>query len=426
MTTRAPFLSQRYGAYYHREVPEPDEELTSVSPGTPCGDYLRRFWHPVIESDALTDLPKSIKVLGEELVAFRDGRGNAGVLELHCSHRGTSLEYGQIESNGIRCCYHGWLFGVDGEILDTPGEPPESTFKERLCHGAYPVIEYKGLVFTYMGPPGLRPPFPMYDIFKDVPGYCLGKPGREHWPCNWLQVKDNCMDPAHTAFLHTIEFGHGFTEAFKEFGQLDFMETPIGMIYMHSRRIGEHVWVRITDYIAPTLHQIGINTEDAKSEHPPGLPWVIFWLVPADDTESFAFTLRFHPGDEPRPARVGFAMDDSRPYQERQKVPGDYEAQTSQRSIAVHGLEHLGDTDRGIIMLRRLLRRNIRAVANGETPVTPPVQGDEFVPTYASNTVVRVAPGDTPEADERILKETARKVAQGMLDGSHPRTNHLR
>ena len=111
----------------------------------------------------MTDLPKSIKVLGEELVAFRDGLGNAGVLELHCSHRGTSLEYGQIESNGIRCCYHGWLFGVDGEILDTPGEPPESTFKERLCHGAYPVIEYKGLVFTYMGPPELRPPFPMYD-----------------------------------------------------------------------------------------------------------------------------------------------------------------------------------------------------------------------------------------------------------------------
>ena len=154
MTTRAPFLSQRYGAYYHREVPEPDEELTSVGPGTPCGDYLRRFWHPVIESDALTDLPKSIKVLGEELVAFRDGLGNAGVLELHCSHRGTSLEYGQIESNGIRCCYHGWLFGVDGEILDTPGEPPESTFKERLCHGAYPVIEYKGSGLHLHGPAG--------------------------------------------------------------------------------------------------------------------------------------------------------------------------------------------------------------------------------------------------------------------------------
>ena len=317
MTTRSPFLTQRYGAYFHREAPSPDEEITSVGPGTPCGEYLRRFWHPIIESDALTDLPKRVKVLGEELVVFRAGNGDAGVLELHCSHRGTSLEYAQIESNGIRCCYHGWLFGVDGEVIDTPGEPPESTFKERLCHGAYPVIEYHGLVFTYMGPPEQRPPFPMFDIFNPTPGYCLSKPGREYWPCNWLQVKDNCMDPAHTAFLHTIEFGHGFTEAFKEFGQLDFMETPIGMIYMHSRRVGDHVWVRITDFIAPTLHQIAINTEDAKEEHPPGLPWIIFWLVPADDTESFAFTLRFNPGEEPRANPVGFAMDDltpSKPY----------------------------------------------------------------------------------------------------------------
>ncbi len=426
MATRAPFLDQRYGAYFHRHVPDPDEELTSVGPGTPCGEYLRRFWHPIIESEALSDLPRRVKVMGEELVAFRDGSGNVGVLELHCAHRGTSLEYGQIESNGIRCCYHGWLFGVDGEVIDTPGEPSDSTFKQRLCQGAYPVIECHGLVFIYMGPPEHVPPFPMYDIFAPAPGYCLSKPGREYWPCNWLQVKDNCMDPAHTAFLHTIEFGHGFTEAFKEFGQLDFVETPIGMVYMHSRRIGDHVWVRVTDFIAPTLHQIAINTEDAREEHPPGLPWVIFWLVPADDSESFAFTLRFNRGDHPLPTPVGFAMDDSRPYEERQRVPGDYEAQTSQRTIAVHGLEHLGDTDRGIIMLRRLLRRNIRALANGEWPPTLADQPDQIVRTYASNTVVSVPPGDTPEAEKGILRETGRRIVQGMLDGKLQRTKDLR
>ena len=425
MATRAPFLSQRYGGYYHRDVPAPDEELTSVGPGTPCGEYLRRFWHPIIESEALTDLPKRVKVLGEELVVFRNGSGDVGVLELHCSHRGTSLEYGQIESDGIRCCYHGWLFGVDGAVLDTPGEPESSTFKDRLCHGAYPVIEYKGLVFTYMGPPEHRPEFPMYDIFNPAPGYTLSKPAREYWPCNWLQVKDNCMDPAHTAFLHTIEFGHGFTEAFKEFGQLDFMESPVGMIYVHTRRIGEHVWVRITDFIAPTLHQIAINTEEATAEHPPTLPWVIFWLVPADDTESFAFKLRFYPGDVPVVSGIGFAMDESRPYHERQRVPGDYEAQTSQRTIAVHGLEHLGDTDRGIIALRRMLRRNVRAVAEGGAPPIMPQSVDGPVRTYASNTVVRVPVAATPEEDKRIMKETGRKVAQGMMDGTVSRSSSL-
>lgn len=152
-TTRAPFLNKKFGAYYHREVPDEDAELARVGPGSPCGEYFRRFWQPVLMADELQDLPVKMRILGEDLILFRDKSGRIGAMELHCPHRGTSLEFGIVSECGIRCCYHGWLIDVDGRILETPGEPADSTLKDRLCHGAYPVHDYKGLVFVYMGPP---------------------------------------------------------------------------------------------------------------------------------------------------------------------------------------------------------------------------------------------------------------------------------
>jgi nitrite reductase/ring-hydroxylating ferredoxin subunit len=142
MATRVSFVNAAYKAYDHREHPEADEELTRVGPGTPCGEYLRRFWQPIILSEALQDLPQRLRIMGEDLVAFRDGSGAVGLLELYCPHRGVSLEFGLVSEKGLRCCYHGWCFDVDGKILDTPGEPPTSTLKDRLYHGAYPVKEY--------------------------------------------------------------------------------------------------------------------------------------------------------------------------------------------------------------------------------------------------------------------------------------------
>src|SRR5574341_1044533 len=141
----ARLITEPFSGYYHREVPEHERELTEVGPGTPCGEYLRRFWQPVGMTSELKDLPKRIRIMGEDLVLFRDGRGKIGLLELHCSHRGTSLEFGIVERCGIRCCYHGWLYDVDGRVLETPGEPPESTFKERFFHGAYPAFEAEDL-----------------------------------------------------------------------------------------------------------------------------------------------------------------------------------------------------------------------------------------------------------------------------------------
>ena len=418
MTARAPFLSERYGAYYHRDVPKEDEELTHVGPGTPCGEYLRRFCHPVAISDHVKELPVAVRVMGEDLVLFRDRKGRLGLLELHCAHRGTSLEYGQVEEEGIRCCYHGWLYRVDGAILDTPGEPPESTFKDRLCQGAYPVREFLGMVFAYIGPPDKQPEFPIYDVF-DVPGYCYSKPVTHHWPCNWLQVKENAMDPIHTAVLHTIDLnreGNYFTEAFKEFGVLDWMETPIGTAYVHTRRSGDLGWVRMLDFILPTMHQIAASQETATEEHGFSLPWITYWLLPVDDTNCITYKVFRVPGSEPIDPPFSFGQDGERPYEDRQRVPGDWDAQVSQRPIAIHGLEHLGATDRGITMLRRQIRQGIRAVEAGQDPKGIVRGTGEVVPTYTTNTVLRIPPAPTPEEDRSLLADTGNRVAKEYMN----------
>src|SRR5437867_7119191 len=202
MATRVPFLNTAYSAYHHRERPEADAEFMYVGPGTPCGEYLRRFWQPIITSEELQDLPRRLRILGEDIVAFRDKSGAVGLLELHCPHRGTSLEFGLIAAKGIRCCYHGWCMDVDGKILDTPGEPSDSTLKDRLYHGAYPVHEYGGMVFAYMGPPDKQPAFPVLDTFN-LPG-CqpVAMPGGV-LSCHWLQVKENSTVPAQLSFRDT-------------------------------------------------------------------------------------------------------------------------------------------------------------------------------------------------------------------------------
>lgn len=132
-----------------------DRELTEVGPGTPCGEYLRRFWMPVAMTDQIGDLPCRLRILGEDLVLFREKKdGKLGCTHLHCRHRNMSLEFGIVEDGGIRCSYHGWKYGLDGTILETPCEPLASQVRKKTCLGAYPVIEYKGLAFLYMGPKG--------------------------------------------------------------------------------------------------------------------------------------------------------------------------------------------------------------------------------------------------------------------------------
>jgi phenylpropionate dioxygenase-like ring-hydroxylating dioxygenase large terminal subunit len=141
---------QPYSAYFQRDEPAPDAELTQSGPGTPLGEYMRRFWQPVCLSSQLIDVPHSIRIMGENFAAFRDGRGRVGVLQRHCCHRGASLEYGIIQERGIRCCYHGIQYDIDGTIVEAPAEPDKGArLRQTVVQGAYPAFERNGLVFAY-------------------------------------------------------------------------------------------------------------------------------------------------------------------------------------------------------------------------------------------------------------------------------------
>jgi phenylpropionate dioxygenase-like ring-hydroxylating dioxygenase large terminal subunit len=421
MASRPTFLTTRFGGYFHRDVPAEDAELTHVGSGTPCGEYLRRFWQPVCFTDELHDLPVRVSLLGEELVVFRDLSGAIGLLELRCPHRGTSLEYGLVGAKGIRCCYHAWLFDVDGTILETPGEPADSTLKDRLCHGAYPTHEYHGIVFAYMGPPDQQPPFPLYDSFIR-PGYHL-LPGRSYiYPCNWLQIMENAMDPVHTAFLHTIVSGAQFTDQFGVIPELEFSDTPLGMMYIATRRVGDNVWARMVEAILPNLQQVSPAWEDGLQEHPFSGPMLSRWIVPQDDTHTILIEFR-HVSETEGVTPAWFA-DCSRmipgqfaadSYEAGQRQPGDYEAQVGQRPIAIHALEHLGATDRGVSMFRQHIRRGIRSVQNGQDPAGLNRDDGMVIPTYANDTVVHVPPAPTPEEEPHLLRETGWKLAKAYL-----------
>ena len=420
MVARAPFLKARYGGYFHRDIPDEDEQLTHVGPNTPCGEYLRRFWQPVCFSDELKDLPLRLRIMAEDLVAFRDRSGAVGLLELHCPHRGTSLEFGLIDDKGIRCCYHGWLFGVDGTILETPGEPADSTLKDRLFHGAYPVHEAHGIVFAYMGPPEQRPPFPSYDSYSQSGSRMI--PGRKYfYPCNWLQIMENTMDPVHTAFLHTIVSGAVFTEEFGVLPELDYVETPIGMVYVGTRRVADNIWTRMVEVVLPNLQQVAPIWEDGRNERQFSGPMMSRWIVPQDDTNSMF--IEFRHVSETEDVTPGWWADrdimlpgqiaaDS--YKEGQLHPGDYEAQVSQRPIAIHGLEHLSETDRGVSMYRNQIRRGIPPPAAGQDPMGVFRNGG-VIPTYCNNTVLRVPPAAAGTNDKELMRATGRRLAESYL-----------
>ena len=429
MATRLPFLNESYSAYYHRDVPKEDEDLTHVGPGTPCGEYMRRFWQPVALLEELQDLPQRIRILGEDLVVFRDRSGRVGLLELHCAHRGTSLEYGLISECGIRCCYHGWLYDIDGKILDTPGEPSDSTLKDRLYHGAYPTQVHKGLVFAYMGDPDKRPPFPRLDtmVEEGSPGYrpSAVTGGKHIMPCNWLQIKENSMDPVHTSFLHTIVSGSQFTDEFGIIPELDFMETPVGMVYIATRRVGDNAWVRMNDFIPPNIHQVGQSSEDGKEVHGFRRPWLTHWCVPVDDTHTRNIRIRHYEEGEfdakARPPVMTFGQTDERPYEDRQRVPGDFDAQsTIHWGISRHAMERLAYTDRGITMLRDIVRKGVQAVKAGQEPNGAVIVPGDITRTYSNDTVVRVPPAATPEEDAELLRQAGRRVAEGYINNPLP------
>jgi nitrite reductase/ring-hydroxylating ferredoxin subunit len=387
-----------FRGYQLRSSAQDDGELTRVGPATPGGEYLRRFWQPIALAEEFAELPLAIRVLGEDLVLFRDGRGRVGLLHRQCSHRGVSLEFGQVRERGIRCCYHGWLFDVDGTILETPAEPG-SRIGAEVCQGAYPTAEIHGLIFAYLGPPEARPPLPDYDTFHHPHDNRLVA-FKLDYACNWLQVHENTADPMHIPFLHGRVSGVQFGVGFSELPGLSFVETPLGLAVASTRVSDGRLWIRTADVMLPNVAQYPPAFETGEATRRLVDAWATRWIVPVDDTHCWVigfrhFNAALDPQRQGRPEAVGlgsvdFAGQVAAPPGEAQRAPGDYEAMVGQGPIAIRRNEHLITSDRGVVRLRKQLRDGIAAVRDGR-PLAHPHHGATPEPTYTAELVVPCA-----------------------------------
>ncbi|MGI9319039.1 MAG: Rieske 2Fe-2S domain-containing protein [bacterium] len=406
-----------YCGYHQTWEGSHNQTLVHTGPGTPCGEYLRRYWHPVYIASEVGEQPRLIKVLGEELVLFRDRSGDYGLVHKKCPHRRASLEYGRCETHGIRCCYHGWLFDVDGSILEVPGEPKDSISAKHVMQnlrlGAYPVREFKGLLFAYLGPSSERPEFPIYDTF-DIPDMTM-VPYAAPFNCNWIQVLDAIVDPVHTAFLHHSQFSDGFGEL----GEISFYEFQ-KMRYLGAacRRVGSNIWVRINELILPNFTQSGsaFSADGSKIKYF-GRSAFTRWVVPVDDTHCIAYAwgnfgdrgdpIEYNTPEGMQLIEQGELID--RSYAQKQRSPGDVEAVEGMGPISDHEKEYLVSGDRGITMYRNQIRKYCRNLEKGRPPPQPTDLSGGVIPTYGSDTVLAI-PAGAPDAEPELLSRTGARV----------------
>ena len=419
------FTNQDFRGYNQAIVPKFDEGLARTGSRTPCGEYLRRYWHPVALTSEVSEVPKEIRILGEDLVIFKTTKDNIGLVHKACPHRRASMVYGKTEERGIRCCYHGWLFSPNGEILETPGENPDSKSASKLREtfklGAYPVIEFNGLVFSYLGPMDKIPTFPHYDAFE-IPGN-ISSPYRINYNCNWIQVLDAIMDPVHTSFLHGQSSGVQFSEGFAEVGEIDFYERGIQYLGCNTRRINDNVWVRVNELILPNFTQAGaaFSADGTKSKYF-GRSSFTRWVVPVDDHHCVALAWANF-GERGDPIEYnnqeGFEKIEAgeivnRTLEEKQKSPGDAEAVEGMGSISSHKGEHLMPTDKGVMIYRRRIRKLMKSLQEGEEPPQPQKIKGEVVRTNGQDTILRAPKRN--EDDKKFVKLICSSVMKMQFD----------
>ena len=393
---------------------EDNETLVRVGPGTPGGQFFRLYWMPFLLSKDLTPggMPKRVRLLGENLVAFRTPEGSVGLVENSCPHRGAPLFYARNEECGLRCVYHGWKFGLDGRTLEMPAEPPESTFKDRVRITAYRCEERNGVLWTYMGPrQDDPPPLPNFE-WNLVPAEQAHLSLRVQ-ECNWLQALEGDIDPAHAQFLHNrIDSKSKLAGLLSARGRPTFEITQqkFGVSIAAKRAAPEgQIYWRVNQFVLPFYTMT-----------PPSFPQLSghAW-VPIDDENVLAFMFSYHPTeplsekirnifDEGRDGREtghasvrGLKEDDAtRPYagywtkfNRENNFQFDYESQLTTWYSGLPGLwvqdaacqagngpifdrtkEKLGVSDSGIVAVRRLLLENIRTHAHDGT--TPPTVDD--------------------------------------------------
>lgn len=358
---------------------EQNEMLTRVGRGTPGGELLRRYWHPIAAREDLEQkwsIP--VRLMGEDLVLFRDRAGKLGLLERHCPHRRASLVNGIPTDNGIRCPYHGWAFGHDGQCLEQPNEPAGASFCQKIKTTAYKVEELGGMIFAYMGPDP-APMLPRLDGF--VAEGTVRMMGRTMIPINWLQAMENSLDPIHTEWLH----GHLY-EFVKEqenvkvaisapHAKIAFKEFQYGMT-KHRLLVGQSEesddWKVGHPVFFPNTLSVGNGDEHSR--------YYAFQIrVPVDDENTLHiwYTAYVPPVGAKVPAHLLDRLhtyevpilDENGEYIVDNVDGQDMMAWISQGRIADRTVENLGSTDQGIAAFRRMLRREMKKVEAGEDPM---------------------------------------------------------
>jgi phenylpropionate dioxygenase-like ring-hydroxylating dioxygenase large terminal subunit len=316
-----------------------------------------------------------VRVLGEDLILFRDGQGRPGLVHPRCAHRGASLYYGRVEAEGIRCCYHGWMFSVDGRCLDQPCEPEGGKLRDNVRQPWYRLEERYGLVFAYLGPPEKKPLLPRIDVLEqfgegeslEADDTSLGGGGPPIVPCNWLQHWENVVDSLHVPILHGVFSGHQFVPAMAQMPEVHWQTTERGVRVTSFRNLdGGRRLHRVTEAAMPTLRVVPSPRLGSF-----GPVESIGWVLPIDDLHFRIYVA----GRVKQPGEIGrmrskmngkFWWELSEA--EHRDFPGDYEAQVSQGAITAHSAEHLRTSDRGVALLRRFLREQLAAVAHGDDP----------------------------------------------------------
>lgn len=386
---------------------EQNDLITRVGPGTPAGELMRRYWQPAALVDELAgNRPiKPVRLFGEDLVIFKDDKGRYGLVGRRCPHRGTDLAYGRLEDGGLRCAFHGWLFGVDGKCLQTPAEPDDSNLCANIRAKSYPVVEKSGILFAYMGP-GEPPAFPHFDCFVAPSTHTFAFKGMID--CNWLQSLEVGIDPVHTSFLHRFfndedpsqAYGKMFRDKTKDSDmpmtqimrevtrpRIDVEDTDFGFRIVTQRQISDSsTHVRVTNLVFPNAFMIPMSREMTISQ----------WHVPVDDTKHYWYAIFTSFGapvnkEEMRRQRLElYQLPDYIPNKNKNNDYGfdpheqEHETYTGMGAdINVHDQwacesmgaiqdrteEHLGTSDKAIVAYRKLLRESIAQSGKGERPI---------------------------------------------------------